>query len=484
MGAFRLCTRLRFAALALSLAGLAACGGGGGGGDDNGNSNDPDVWHLRGINVIEDAPPVQFYVDDVAVVSAEYGSASEYRPAHTGTRDLKLATRDAPNLTEEDPGFTDIGASEAFDFQGPTDYTLVAAGTVADPRKLIITGTSQAAVEDNQVEVQVIHAATGINPLDVYITAPGAGINTPQQLGLLEFGDYTEPQALTLEVASGNDEDDARSAAVTVEMRDGATVIYRSTAFNIAEQNRLLMVVANNSGPLVSSPVKLFLVSGSGASAAGLVVNANDGSELRFANLSPDAGPLDLIVGESASDVFASNIAFGQYSAYAALPVANHDAVGTPAGNPGSFLFVNNFTTQRDRSFTLYAQGAVSDIRGLLFTDERRRIATEARFRIFNAAPNEPAILDVYLRPAGEPLDLGGTSPPAPNVSDLAYQAVSSQLALDEGSYDIYFTRANATSVLLGPVTLALTDGSVQTLALANAPTGELQLVAIDDTLP
>ena len=191
---------------------LASCGGGGGGNDDP-DPGDPDVWHFRGINAIADSPQLQFYVDDTAVATAEYSFATEYKPAHTGERPYKIAIRNPATLEEgaEDPGYTDIGTEETFNFDGPTDYTVVAAGTVADPHQYLIRGTHREDVEDNQVEYQVINAAADTGTLSVYIKAEDAGIDDFQLVDTLNPGRYSARDTLDVERASGDQEDDPRS---------------------------------------------------------------------------------------------------------------------------------------------------------------------------------------------------------------------------------------------------------------------------------
>jgi hypothetical protein len=59
---------------------------------------------------------------------------------------------------------------------------------------------------------------------------------------------------------------------------------------------------------------------------------------------------------------------------------------------------------------------------------------------------------------------------------------VSNPQVLDEGSYDLYFTRANGKSIQAGPIPLDLDDGTVQTLVFTDDPgTGELTLLPLDD---
>jgi hypothetical protein len=468
-----------FAVLAASLA-LAACGGGGDdNNDDGGGDDDPSVWHLRAVNAMRDAPVLQFYVDDTAVSTADYGSATDYEPAHTGERTLKLGARDPSDLESTETTYTDIDDNESFEFDGPTNYTIVAAGTVASPRKFVITDTSRAEVEDNTVEYQVINAAVDAGSLGVYITSPEAGLDTAEQVGVFDLGEHSARETLELEIASGDEEDDARSGGLTVEVRDGATVLYTSSRLGISEGNRLLIVVTDHLGPVGASPVKLFVVGGSAAGAAAVAYDSSDPSELRFSNLSPDAGALDLMV--DTSDAFHSNVAFGGQSAYRVLGATVHDSIVTPTGNPGSFLFVNNFTTADSRSYTLHAQGPMASARGVVSVDDRRQVATEARFRFFNAAPSRPNTLDIYLTPDGEELDLDAETPPSPNAADVLYRGFSAMFALAAGSYDAYFTLANSKDVILGPVDLDVVAGSVQTLAVVDSPVGELHVLPIND---
>ena len=94
---------LPLAALCLT---AAACGGGGGGG--GGSGGDSSVWHLRSVNVIRDSSNVQFFVDDTVVANADYGSVTDYKPAHTGTRPLRLVVANPPDLSGTDQGTTVI----------------------------------------------------------------------------------------------------------------------------------------------------------------------------------------------------------------------------------------------------------------------------------------------------------------------------------------------------------------------------------------
>jgi hypothetical protein len=288
-----------------------------------------------------------------------------------------------------------------------------------------------------------------------------------------------------LEKASGASEDANRSVRITIEVRVGATTMYESSALAIGEQSRLLFIVADNVGPPGVSPLKVFVVGGTAAGDAGVTFDSGDDAELRFANLSPDAGPLDLIVGANAADKFASNIAFGEQSPYEGIGRGAHDSVATPANNPGSFLFVNNLSLNADRSYTLYAQGTLASIRGLLFNDDRRNVANAGRFRFLHAAPSEAGgALDIYVRQAGSEFDLQAADRPAPSVPALGYRSLSSSFALKEGTYDLYLARAGKRSTVLGPVPLAVSAGGVETVALVDSPVGELTVLPVDDARP
>jgi hypothetical protein len=477
---------MRFSA-ALAAAALSALLSSCGGGDDDGG--DASVWHFRGINVVADAPVVQFYIDGTAVETADYGASTVYHPAHTGTQPIRLAVKNPSDLSSTDQGYTDIGTSEDFQFQGPTDYTLIATGTQANPRKFLITGTSSEAADDNKVNYQVINAAVDQGDVEVLITAPEAGITTAQSLGTLTLGSASTATDLTIPVASGADDDDTRSVNITLEVRSAGNTIYQSSAFNVGETHRLLFVVADNSAPTGSSPVKVLSIADSTGSAAGTTTVINDPddiAELRLANLSPDTtGSIDLIEGSSAASVYANDIAFGQQSAYTPVSPGLINAIATPGNNNSAFLFVNNFTASQTRSYTLYAQDTMANIRGVLLTDDRRSVPSEARFRFLHASPSEGGgSVDIYVRQSGAGLDLNATTPPTATVSALGYRAASSAFSLKAGTYDVYFARAGAKTTILGPLPLVLVGGSVETLALADSTTSELTLLPVDDARP
>jgi hypothetical protein len=427
---------------------------------------------------------MQFYVDDTAVATADYGAATDYKPAHTGERPIKVAIRRASDLTGEDPGYQDIGESESYDFQGPTDYTLVTSGTVAQPRQFLITGTSREAVEDNKIEYQVLNAATGLNAaLDVYITAPGAGVQAPQRVKVLALGESSDKATLDLPVASGAKEDASRSTSLRLDIRSsGGTLIYRSTSITVAEQTRLLVVIGDNAGSVGAAPIKAFVIGGIAAGAATTLLNRDEPGEVRLANTSPNSGPIDLIVGSDSTNVFAPNVSYGEASPYRPLDAATYNSVSTPNGNAGVFLFVSSLTVTSGRSFTLYGQGPIDAMRGLFLADDRRSVPTEAHIRfLYTANTLSGEAVDIYLVPTGTALDLEGTDADKPAVSGLGYRAASTQIVVDGGHYDAYVIRAGSTGVLLGPVELTLPDGTVQTLALTTNPSLELQLTAFND---
>ena len=462
-------------------AALAACGGGG--------SNDS-VWQFRGINLVSDAPTVQFVIDGAGVETADYGSVTVYHPAHAGSRPLQLAIKNPSDLSGTDQGYTNIGSAVSSDFQGKTNYNLIATGTIDSPHQYLVSGLSSDTVADNQINYQFINAATNTGDVDVLITAPEAGITTAKDLGTVALGAASTATAVTINPAPGvadTDTTTTRTVNITIEIKHAGTTIYQSTALNFAEQNRLLFVIADNFGPADIAPVKVLTVTGTTAQAAAVELDPAGGSELRFGNLSPDGGAMDLrILDNGAADLFAPNVALGQASTYQLKPADTYNTIATPAGNAGSYLFVNNFTTVGARSYTLYAQGDMADLRGLVIADDRRKVPTEAHFRFLHAAPSQgSSSLDVYVTQAGSAFDLTATIPPIPTAAAVAYLGVSGQFALKPGTYDVRLAQAGAKTTVLGPVPLVLTAGMVETVAIDDdSQTGDLTLLPVDDARP
>ena len=446
---------------------------------------------VRAVNLVTDSPTLEFTIDGVDVSSAPFGDMTALTAAHPGTHSLQVAGVTASNLvTQPTITFTPFGSPITQDLLANVGYTVVAYGTVSDPKYLVTADADlPSAVPDNTVIYKVIDAATKGPPVIVLITAPEAGITTPHEVGRLSFGESTADTSLLIALPPGILNTSATlTVNVTIELIDeatGAELIPPNTV-TVNEQNRLLFVIADNTGP-GSNPIVIdALLAQQGASTSGVqFANPADDAELAFANVTATAPPFNIIGGLNLQSTLASNIGFGQKSAYGNVNEGVAGTIAAPTSNPTHLTFLVSFASSADQSYTEYAVGPLSQISGVVLQDDRRTVPTQGEFRFLNAAYEfqfGPAV-DIYLVPHDMGLDIlaTDTNRPPPNYSAIAFKSSTPYLQVAAGIYDVYFADTGTSNLILGPVALTIKDSTITTYVFTNEANGVLELLPFND---
>lgn len=151
--------------LTAALAAVGVIGGLTGCGDSNNNDARIRVFHAS-----PDAPNVDVLIDGGRVLeNVPYEAASDFLGIDAGDRRVQV------NVTGTDVSAIDTHAVFAED----TDYLIVAADKVAQITPLVFTA-DRSAPENGSARVRVLHAAASAPVVDVYVTAPNAGITNAQ----------------------------------------------------------------------------------------------------------------------------------------------------------------------------------------------------------------------------------------------------------------------------------------------------------------
>jgi hypothetical protein len=163
--------------------GLLACG------DDNNNETSLRVFHAS-----PDAPNVDVLIDGGRVLeNVPYKVASDFLGIDSGDRRVQV------NVTGTDTSAIDAQVMFAED----TDYMIVAAGKVAQITPLVFT-VDRSRPDGGAAKVRVLHAAPSAPNVDVYVTAPDAGIAGAQpvlsNVPLKAISDYLTVPAGTYDV--------------------------------------------------------------------------------------------------------------------------------------------------------------------------------------------------------------------------------------------------------------------------------------------
>ena len=454
-------------------------------GCDNVLEDDDETFHVRGINLIGDAGTVQFKLDETVVATVDYAQGSGFTAAAPGSYQVSLATSRPPSLSGDDDSDDDddsipVGEPSSQFFQDDVDYTLIAYGSLQDPAVITLEGSGERdEAPDGKIIWRIVHAAPGIPAVDVYVTAPEAGIPSSQLVRTLTPAGSTEPMELTI----SDDDDESIGMTIALRNRDTGELLYTSPKTTVAERERVLFVIVDNEGP---GPSAARLVRFSRTGASTLLIGDGEQASLRFVHASTDTPALDVLIAPTLTDRLAENVAFRGSSDYRNVRPGEVNLIGVPAGNVGVFVFLEEFNALAGLHYTAYAVGPLAELDAIVVGDDRRGVGTQARFRFlhaaWNAAPDET--LDIYLTRRGEPLEFGegDDDDPAPRFAGVAYRAVTDYAALEQGEYDAYLTVSGEETILAGPVPIDLVHGSVQTLVLTHSEDGGIELIPVEDS--
>lgn len=479
-------------AICVVAATLAAC--------DNVFDDDEETMHVRAINLISDSPTLNFMLGETSVASSVgYVSGSSFSPAPPGTYDVQLRATRPPFIDDDDDTtnndeYTDpipLGTPISLSFQRDTDYTLIAYGTVANPQLIVMSGTGlREELEDNTHVWQLVHAATNVGAVEIYITSEDMGIPSRQFLTTLNPTQHSEPTVWTLPPVSENDEDSTRHADMTLEIVEVSTgnILYTSPTIRGYERTRMLYTITDNGEP---GPAPVRLVSTDIGGTSGSLFDAEDEAAVRFAHVSHDTPALDVLPGSSLSQPLAQNIGFRQISGYVNVEPDEINLIGVPTGNPGVFLFLEEFDASRMQHYTAYAVGTLSDLDAVVLTDTRRGIATQMQFRLLHAAPSleDADDFDVYVTLPDRPVEFDTDGDdidedPTPDFANFGYEDFTSYKTLRPGAYDLHFALAGTQTIHFGPIRIEIPGGSIRTLVLTDTPEGTIELLSFEDAAP
>lgn len=450
--------------------------------DNSSLNEDETTFHMRSLNLVEDAPTLQVDLDETTVHSLNYGGSSTFSAGHPGRHDITfhaVLPADLDDDDDDDETETPVTGSTSYTFLAGTPYTLVMYGRLDDIRTYIVEGFNQRDdVDDDKLVLHFTNASPNAGEVDVYITAANAGVATRQYIDTLALTESTTPVELALVRDDDDlDDDSTLSAEVVVElMRPGTTdPIYRSDGITFSEQGRVLIAVANANGP-GTTPVKLVTLSGS------TYRNAVDNAALKFVHISHDTPALDVTVGSGLADPLARNISFRQSVDYVAIKDGENGMIAVPAGAGSPYVFFEEFTASGGGYYTAYAMGPASVVDAVVMAADSRSVPTQASFRFVHGAGSleEQEPLDLYLRLPGETVDFDDDET-APSVSSLTYQTASSYFTLKEGDYEIYFAYAGTSTIVMGPTPFRVATGDITSLVLLDDGTGNLELMPVSD---
>lgn len=425
---------------------------------------------LRALHASPDAPPVNIRVNDTQALSAvDYAQGSGFLTVPASTRVQVEAIV---------PGGNAVVIDESLSLQFSTDYTVIAVGEVAAPvAALVISNPSNAPVTSGRLRAQVVHAAPGAPPVDVYVTTPGASL-----AGSIALND----SPLAYKQFTGRAELPAGSYQIRVTLAGAAgSVVYDSGTVNLPAAADLLIAAVANTGP-GAAPVQLVALDGQGAS---VLHDMATPASVIAVHASPDAPAVDLLADDKStaaieSLALARNVSFPAACRIGTVPAPGNYALSvTAAGNPSVVALQFDLAPRKADVVTAIVTGFLGGtpaIRPLALATNERSVVTEARLRITHASPGTGPV-DLFLLPDGAALGAA-----TPSFAAVPFGADTGLLSVAPGTYDVYVTPAgNRAIVAIEVQNLSLSGGEVLDViardALGDGSEGALpQLIIVD----
>ncbi len=197
-------------------------------------------------------------------------------------------------------------------------------------------------------------------------------------------------------------------------------------------------------------------------------------ANLRFVQGSPDAPPVDFLVGGTTET---SNMLYGNASSYVSVKAGTVHVQVIPV-NSTKPLLDQSVSLAGSANETLFLTGPVTQLKPLVLNDgvTTSTTATTNNVRVVNIS-TQMGPADVYIV--------------APGVNLASATAVSSGLAFDQstsytaltqgGNYEVYMTVPGGLTVYLATGPLTFATKLQQTVVVEDAPAGGFTFSVLDD---
>ena len=389
------------------------------------NSFPTKAAHVRVVNAIPNAPSLDVKVDGATSwPTLPFEGMTGYSDFSNETHTFSVTVTGAiSTLTQAN-----------FNLAGEASYTLIVFGPVEAPA-LVLLSDDTISPSSGRFLLRVANAAAGAATFDVYVTAPGAALDTlAPNLSSISYGGSTG----FLQLSSG-----------TLQLRLTQTgtkaVIYDSGARTWSDNTATDAIVYTRSGGQL---VNLALADINGANQR-VIVNSTL-TDVKFVNAAFDTGAVNSLLDGT---VVNSNIAYAAALGYNIVAPGAHTISFEATATPGATVASVATTLAAATDTSVFIAGFGGAVRAIVLQDANfPAINANPRLRIVNASPDAPA-LDVLVN---------GTR----QVSALAFPTASAYLSLSSGTYTLTFNNPSTGATVFTASGVALTSGQTSTLYL------------------
>ena len=311
-----------------------------------------------------------------------------------------------------------------------------------------------------------MHAAYGAPTVDVYLTAPDADLSAASPALTLAYGED-----------SGQVDVEAGDYRIRLTGAGDDAVVYDSGTVSLADGGDYIIAATNNvAANSDNSPVTLQISDGESTT---LVHDADVGADVRVVHAVADAPNVDVTLNDAA-EAQVQDLPFQSATGYLNLAAAEYSVDVAAAGGDPVVIEDAALAVENAMSYSVYAVGELSTIGLQVLTEERRRVATEAKVQLVHAAPSAGNV-DIYVTATD---DISGADAAFTDVPFDAEGLVSTgNVALTPGDYVVTVTATGTQDIAIQTPVLTLEGGGIYTAVAVDATDGGLppQLILMDD---
>lgn len=332
----------------------------------------PIVTRVRVVNLIPNAASITLTLDTSApvVTGLAFEQLTQYLGVDPGTREFKVSV--------------DGGATTLLDVTLPlaagTDYSFIVYGPVEAAGSQLTLDLKQPVPNGGTFSFRLIDVATGVGPIDIYLTPPGADISaTAPVVANSSIGGVSA----FVSVPAGDYQ-------IRVTPNGTKEIIYDSGSTTSFGDKTFVQAVAFAKG---GSKLVNVAVLNNDSSGTGQVAD-NRLAEFKLVNASSVGPPLNVFVD---GVLTLANVPFAGVSNYVKTDAGTRSISIESSATPGASLLTLTPDLDSATDTSIVVSGSPGALRGLVLTDNNLPSPSgRARMRFVNASP-DLAAMDVYV---------------------------------------------------------------------------------------
>lgn len=327
-------------------------------------------------------------------------------------------------------------------------YFLVLREVGGQPEPLLLE--RPATTQGAGTELEIVHAATTLSAVDVYVDLEPIDLMTANARGAIDFDDVLNVPAL----ADGNYE------IVLTDANNQAIVQFQSGPLGFAGSQGLLLVIVDGAG-IGLSPLALAL----GDSNTTTVVDSNSQSGIRVINALSDREAINVGIDDQLTPPLITGVPFATASAFELITPGDHDLNVEPTLNPGAVDIDEAFEADVGLFQTWLVTGSTGSMSATLFEDDFRVISGESKLRAFHGSPQNGDVNIFVVTPGTDITTIAPTT-----IATSGMTSLNVRVAPDD--YEITVTEQATGAVLAGPIAATIAADGYYGILLTDAAAG------------